>query len=52
MVEPTLNKGDALVFDGLLTHLGMANNSETSDRYFYYAALAKGHDRNTDVTGF
>jgi hypothetical protein len=51
MSEPTLCTGDALVFDGLLTHLGQANVSLDRDRYFYYAAFAAGHDANTDVTG-
>mmetsp|Transcript_14865 Transcript_14865/g.24198 ORF Transcript_14865/g.24198 Transcript_14865/m.24198 type:complete len:427 (+) Transcript_14865:194-1474(+) len=51
MIGPKLNVGDALVFDGLLTHCGMANKSKKKDRYFYYAAFASGHDPNTDVTG-
>ncbi|GBG24124.1 Dioxygenase andA [Hondaea fermentalgiana] len=50
MVEPRLKRGDALVFDGLLSHLGMRNIS-TRNRYFYYAAFSNCHDPNTDVTG-
>jgi len=55
-IEPLLKIGDALVFDGLLSHCGMENNSGIldgvpRDRYFYYGAFATGHDPNTDVTG-
>jgi len=50
MIEPLLKPGDAIAFDGLLTHCGMRNSSDT-DRYFYYAAFSDTHDPNTDVTG-
>ena len=50
IVSPLLDVGDALVFDGLLSHCGMANRSH-ADRFFYYAAFCTGHDPNTDVTG-
>lgn len=57
-IEPILCVGDALLFDGLLCHLGLENTSGLDnqsaprDRYFYYAAFASGHDPNTEVTGF
>mmetsp|Transcript_6082 Transcript_6082/g.7315 ORF Transcript_6082/g.7315 Transcript_6082/m.7315 type:complete len:163 (-) Transcript_6082:97-585(-) len=55
-VHPLLKVGDALIFDGLLSHCGMENRSgivgdKARDRYFYYGAFASGHDPNTDVTG-
>jgi ectoine hydroxylase-related dioxygenase (phytanoyl-CoA dioxygenase family) len=56
-IEPLLNVGDALVFDGLLCHCGMENLSGLiddfpRDRFFYYAAFSSTHDPNTDVTGW
>mmetsp|Transcript_21635 Transcript_21635/g.38203 ORF Transcript_21635/g.38203 Transcript_21635/m.38203 type:complete len:500 (+) Transcript_21635:69-1568(+) len=51
LIEPLIAEGDALIFDGLLTHQGMANISKDQSRYFYYAAYANGHDPNTEVTG-
>eukprot|EP00512_Aurantiochytrium_limacinum_P002224 CAMPEP_0171496704 /NCGR_PEP_ID=MMETSP0958-20121227/6854_1 /TAXON_ID=87120 /ORGANISM="Aurantiochytrium limacinum, Strain ATCCMYA-1381" /LENGTH=842 /DNA_ID=CAMNT_0012030845 /DNA_START=294 /DNA_END=2822 /DNA_ORIENTATION=- len=50
MVEPILKRGDALIFDGLLSHFGQRNISK-ENRFFYYAAFANCHDPNTDVTG-
>lgn len=55
-IEPLLRVGDALVFDGLLSHCGMENlsgivDSLPRDRYFYYAAFSSIHDPNTEVTG-
>ena len=49
-IEPILNVGDALVFDGLLSHCGMENVSNR-DRYFFYIAFSNRHDPNTDSTG-
>jgi ectoine hydroxylase-related dioxygenase (phytanoyl-CoA dioxygenase family) len=51
MVEPLLNVGDALVFDGLLSHCGLENKSKDRDRYFFYLAFSSRHDPNTDSTG-
>lgn len=51
MVEPLLNVGDALVFDGLLSHCGLENKSKDRDRYFFYLAVSTRHDPNTDSTG-
>ena len=48
-VSPLVEKGDCVLFDGLLMHCGLENNGE-SDRYFYYAAFCRGHDYNTDAT--
>ena len=55
-IEPLLKVGDALIFDGLLSHCGMENlsgivDSAPRDRYFYYAAFSSIHDPNTEVTG-
>lgn len=49
-VSPLVEVGDALVFDGLLSHCGMANRSH-EDRFFFYSSFSKGHDPNVDVTG-
>jgi ectoine hydroxylase-related dioxygenase (phytanoyl-CoA dioxygenase family) len=51
MVRPRIDVGDALIFDGLLSHCGMENVSKSRDRYFFYLAFSSRHDPNTDVTG-
>ncbi len=55
--------GDALIFDGLLLHLGLENRHSPScwtfpaasdckkNRYFYYASFSDRRDTNVDVTG-
>lgn len=55
-IHPVLSVGDALLFDGLLSHCGLENSSgildeNPRDRYFYYSAFASIHDPNTEVTG-
>lgn len=49
---PALAVGDALVFDGLLHHLGTENATKDRDRYFFYLAYSsKRTDPNTQLTG-
>ena len=53
-VQPQLQVGDVLIFDGLLVHRGMENRTEgelCDGRFFYYTVLALTGDANTDVTG-
>ena len=52
-IEDPQMAGDALIFDGLLQHCGTPNVSDSPvvDRYFYYAAVCRGKDPNTEVTG-
>jgi hypothetical protein len=52
MIEPLLKTGDALIFDGLLSHCGLENKDLRDDRYFFYLAFSSRHDPNTDATGF
>ncbi|KAH9253617.1 hypothetical protein BASA81_008453 [Batrachochytrium salamandrivorans] len=48
---PTLAVGDALVFDGLLHHLGTENATKDRDRYFFYLAYStKRTDPNMQLT--
>lgn len=52
VISPLIEMGDALVFDGLLSHCGMENVSREEDRFIFYAAFSSLHDPNTDVTGY
>jgi len=51
MIEPKIKVGDALIFDGLLSHCGTENKSKDRQRYFFYLAFSSRHDPNTDATG-
>lgn len=49
---PAVRIGDALVFDGMLSHLGTANQTHDRERYFFYMAYStKKRDPNTELTG-
>lgn len=40
--------GGALVFNGIIKHAGLGNRTTDQDRYFLYAAIYTGTDKNSD----